>query len=172
MKVALACVEAGLSLAEIRWVIDQRADLVERVDEFLSRTPPVDDVLNCFVKADSSMKATARSVIEASSQSPGSASQHAGVEHTAHLGMAIKFADMFVDQLIFVHGIGWRRIQAVDAASGCAHVGRPASDTHFPCIDTAPPCPQIGSSPRGRLQSAAAGHRRLATPTLTTTDRR
>lgn len=107
MKVARVCVESKLSLDEIRWVIAQRADLVERVDEFLSRTPPVDDVLNCFIRADSAMKARARSEIAASSQSPGSVSQHDEVEHTAHLGMAIMFAEKFVNELIFVHGIGW-----------------------------------------------------------------
>lgn len=78
MKVARACVESQLSLDEIRWVINQRPDLAERVDEFLSRTPPVDDVLNCFVKADSSMKAMARSVIEAPSQLPGTGVRSSG----------------------------------------------------------------------------------------------
>jgi putative DNA primase/helicase len=106
MKVVRACAESRMSVEQSRWVIDQRVDLAARVAEFSSRTPPVDDVLACFLKADSSMKAMSRSMIETPFESPSAASPP-GVEHTAHLGMAIKLADKFVNQLIFVHGIGW-----------------------------------------------------------------
>ena len=42
--VVCCCHEAGLSLEQIRWVIDQDPDLADRVREFLARRPPVDDI--------------------------------------------------------------------------------------------------------------------------------
>jgi hypothetical protein len=50
MRVAGACFDAGLTLAQTRWAVRTRTDLALRLDEFASRPAPVDDLGNCWHK--------------------------------------------------------------------------------------------------------------------------
>ena len=63
-RVVGAGADAGLTLPQIRTVVDSRADLAERVAEFLDRDPPVDDVLNCWLKVVDSRQVKKRERIE------------------------------------------------------------------------------------------------------------
>ena len=47
-SVVAACGEEGLKLEQMRWAVDQDPKLAARVVEFLARTPPKDDVKECY----------------------------------------------------------------------------------------------------------------------------
>jgi hypothetical protein len=50
MRIAAACFDAGLSLAQTRWAVRSGTDLAERLDEFAARRKPIDDVAVCLSK--------------------------------------------------------------------------------------------------------------------------
>jgi P4 family phage/plasmid primase-like protien len=50
-RIICACIDCGLNLSQTRWVIDQRQDLADRVQDLLNRGKPIDDVAESYAKA-------------------------------------------------------------------------------------------------------------------------
>jgi putative DNA primase/helicase len=85
MRVARACRDSDLTLAQARYAVNARADLVARLAERHD-----DDVAECWRK----MHDTDGGDI---------------IKHSGHLGMAVKLGQQFNRKLLYVNGIGWHR---------------------------------------------------------------
>ena len=95
-----ACYDAGLTLAQARWAVNQRADLAARLRERND-----DDVLACWLKIDSGRRKNTFS--DGTDGGGGAETVDDRITHTAHLRMAYELSRWAKDKLLYVHGIGW-----------------------------------------------------------------
>jgi putative DNA primase/helicase len=122
-KVVRACYDAGLTLPQTRFVVRSRPELATKLDE----QPNRDDVGVSWAKVEENCRErlehlrkeqaidaellkrhplTGRTTMNNNTEAGGT-TQARTIEHSAHLAMAIKFADQAAGRHLYVHGIGW-----------------------------------------------------------------
>ena len=98
MRILRACADAGLTLAQGRWVVHQRPDLKERLAKRND-----DDVQTAWLKIMDSRQTSSSSGETFTTSETGDE----WVGHTAQLGFAYRLAAGWRHKLLYVHGIGW-----------------------------------------------------------------
>ena len=94
-RIVAACIDAGLTLAQTRWVVGQRADLAGRLGERRD-----DDVWRAWQKAQDERARLVQDLTDTAGLAvwPG---------HSGQLGMAYRLAKAYKGRLLYVYGLGW-----------------------------------------------------------------
>ena len=94
-RIVAACIDAGLTLAQTRWVIGQRPDLAGRLGDRRD-----DDVRRVWQKEQEERKRLVQDLTATAglAEWPG---------HSGQLGMAYRLAKAYKGRLLYVYGLGW-----------------------------------------------------------------